>query len=135
MSWRPILVELLEQGAFSTQEDVVRALESAGHEVSQGTVSRELRRIGAVKIGGAYRLAPALELGAPVHEVHVTAGGCLVVIKTDPAFASVVGSALDAAAPPGVLGCLSGDDTVFVALTGMDAANDLRRLIGVPAPR
>jgi transcriptional regulator of arginine metabolism len=135
MPWRDTLIELLEDGVHTTQGGLVSALGRRGFEVSQGTVSRELTRLGASKRAGAYRLPPAIDLGAPVHAVHVTAGGCLVVIKTNPAFAALLGANLDASDPPGVLGTISGDDTVFVALDGPASAAHLRRLLGVAGPR
>ena len=63
----------------------------------------------------------------------MTAGGCLVVLHTDAAFASVLAQRIDHAMPSGVLGTIAGDDTVFVATTGPEALPALRTLIGLPS--
>src|SRR5690606_20250274 len=96
--WRDLLPDLLHERDLPTQAAIVRALnEALGVTLNQATISRELNALGAVKVEGAYRLPPAPEVGAPIHSFVVTAGGCLVVVKSDPAYASVVGQAIDAA--------------------------------------
>jgi transcriptional regulator of arginine metabolism len=134
MHWRTVLPNLLAERGFRTQAEIVQALEQeTGIRLNQATVSRELAAIGAEKLGGIYRLAPAPELGVPVRSLQLTAAGCLAVVKTDPAFAGVLGQAIDAARLAGVFGSLAGDDTVFVALEGETAAVGLRRFLGVGA--
>src|SRR5262245_49250881 len=113
MRWRELLPELLADGSLRTQEDLVQALAERGHTVNQATVSRELKRQGVTKVEGAYRLPPRPEVGAPIHAFTATAQDCFAVIRTDPAFATVVAHAIDAAALDGVLGTVAGDDTVF----------------------
>jgi transcriptional regulator of arginine metabolism len=131
MTWQDHLWELVGTGAFRTQQELVGALSARGFTVHQGSVSRELRRLGVTKLRGVY-VRPDASLGAPVHRFDVTAGGCLVVLHTDPAFASVLGQAVDDAALPGLLGTIAGDDTVFVATAGPDGARALAALLDVP---
>lgn len=129
--WRDHLPDLLSAGSFRTQQDVVDAIVRAtGQRIDQSTVSRELRNLGVRKDAGVYQLPPPPDLGAPVHDLRVTAAGCLAVVKTDAAFASVIGKAIDAAEVKGVVGTISGDDTVFVALEGAEALPALERLLG-----
>lgn len=130
MAWRTRLRELILGGSIRTQAEIVAALAAEGVDVNQGTVSRELQAMSAVKIDGVYRLPPPPELPAPVHRVELTAGDCVGVVHTDSAFASVIGQFLDDAAFDGLLGTLAGDNTVFVALSGPDAADRLLRLLG-----
>ncbi len=59
----------------------------------------------------------------------LTAGGCLAVLQTQPAFASVLAQRIDRGGLDGVLGTIAGDDTVFVALRGPDVESGLRRLL------
>lgn len=133
--WRARLRHLLSVGEYRTQGELVSALAVEGFVVNQGTVSRELQAMGVSKVDGVYRLAPPPELPAPIHRVQLTAASCLAVIHTDPAFASVLGQYIDDAAPEGMLGTIAGDDTVFVALTGREAAERLLRLLGVSRSR
>jgi transcriptional regulator of arginine metabolism len=119
VAWRAILNDLIETGNFRTQRELVRAIEArTGRRINQASVSRELTSLGVRKVDGVYRLGPDLDIASRVGEVAVTAGGCLVVVHTDIAFASVIAQTIDGAAIPGVLGTIAGDDTVFVATSG-----------------
>jgi transcriptional regulator of arginine metabolism len=119
VAWRAILNDLIETGNFRTQRELVRAIEArTGRRINQASVSRELTTLGVRKVDGVYRLGPDLDIASRVGEVAVTASGCLVVVHTDIAFASVIAQTIDGADIPGVLGTIAGDDTVFVATSG-----------------
>jgi transcriptional regulator of arginine metabolism len=130
-TWKDHLRDLVAARQFTTQHALVIELEARGYVVHQGSVSRELQRLGAVKRQGVYAL-PDETLAAPVRAVFVTASGCLVVLKTEPAFASVLGQAVDDAGIPGVIGTIAGDDTVFVATSGPDGSRAVGALFDVP---
>ena len=131
MSWTDQLRALLETQRFTNQSEIGAALSDAGHSLNQATISRELRRIGARKIGGTYQLSRK-QLTAPVHRFSVTSGGCLVVLQTAPAFASVLAQRIDHARAPEVLGTIAGDDTVFVATTGPEGVAVLQQILSLP---
>jgi len=133
MSWRTTLPELLSGGDYRTQAQIVGALEGLGVSVDQSVVSRELRRLGAMKVDGIYRLPPPPSLGVRVHAMNIAHGGGIAVLRTEPAFASVVAQAVDDAAVPGVLGSIAGDDTVMVAFSEPDAITELRHVLGLSA--
>jgi len=134
MHWREALIELVHERSFRTQTEIVRVLaEVSGVQLNQATISRELTALGAEKVDGVYRLPPAPDLGAPVYRFMLTANGCLAVVKTDPAYANVIGQAVDAAGLPGVIGTIAGDDTVFIALRDEDGLPALRRILGLQA--
>lgn len=130
MNWHSVLSELLSDGAFTTQKGLVDELAARGFSVNQATVSRALRRLGVRKVAGVYR-APAHIGTGPVHDYAVTAGGCLAVFQTNPAFASVVAQRIDRSGFEGILGTIAGDDTVFVAVTDGSVANQLASLFGL----
>jgi transcriptional regulator of arginine metabolism len=132
MAWRAILNDLIETGNFRTQRELVRAIEArTGRRINQASVSRELTSLGVRKVDGVYRLGPDLDVASRVGEVAVTASGCLMVVHTDIAFASVIAQTIDGAAIPGVLGTIAGDDTVFVATSGeSDTIPALMTLLG-----
>ncbi len=119
---------LLSSQRLTTQAGIVAALSQAGHTLNQATVSRELRKLGVEKVDGAYRL-PRPRAGAPIHRFVLTAGGCLAVLHTQPAFASVLAQRIDRSGLDGVLGTIAGDDTVFVALSGPTVEAELRHLL------
>lgn len=131
MDWRPVLSSLIETGRFRTQRELVRAVEArTGRRINQASVSRELQSLGVRKVDGVYRIGPEFELGDHLGEVAVTAAGCLVVVHTDVAFASVVAQTIDQAGLSGVLGTIAGDDTVFVATDGPAASEQVLALLG-----
>ncbi len=123
------IARLLETQAVASQAHLVELLAAEGVEATQATVSRDLEELGALKVrlpGGetAYALPelPSQQvapedhlrrvLGDWVVEMDVSAN--LVVLRTPPGSAHVVGSALDRSGFPDVIGTVAGDDTVLV---------------------
>jgi len=135
------LSQLLAERRFTNQEELARALAREGYPVTQATLSRDLKNLGAGKRPGqdgrtVYDLpAPAVELFdrqrqridlvAFVNEVHVAHN--LVVVKTPPGHANGVGRAIDLLEFPGTLGSVAGDDTLLVVMSGTAAARKLKR--------
>lgn len=123
------LSDLLRRLTLSRQDELVAALREAGHEVTQATVSRDLDQLGALKIrrGGETRYTLPDQWSVVPTDDHrlrslfsewvrsAEPAASLVVLKTPPGSAHMVGVALDAAAPPAIAGTISGDDTLFVA--------------------
>jgi transcriptional regulator of arginine metabolism len=123
-----VLRELLREGTLSTQEELREKLEKSRFAVTQSTVSRDLRKIGAIKAIDAegrtvYQLPEEFEaivapvapgkLGELIREIQNN--GMMIVIHTTPGSASLIASHLDHYRPGGILGTLAGDDTIFVA--------------------
>jgi transcriptional regulator of arginine metabolism len=129
MTWRAQLPDLLDREALATQGEIARALKNRGFRVDQASISRELQRAGAVKEGGLYRIRRAGPT-VPIHRVDQTAAGCLLVLKTDPAYAMALAQWIDSQQMIGVLGTVAGDDTVFAATSGAEATSALRRALG-----
>lgn len=135
------IADMLRDGPVRSQEEIAARLSSMGFAVTQATVSRDLEQIGAVKAkrGGVsgYALAEglaAVETGAARLERifgdwvrSVEAAGSLVVLRTGPGSAHVVGLALDQSALPEVAGTIAGDDTLFVAVRDGKTAQALTR--------
>lgn len=130
-----ILKDILSSAAASTQEALVNGLASEGIEVTQATVSRDLAAIGAVRGPDGYRLPnqPADKQGDttqlhPVlrdHVIRISPAASIVVIHTAPGHANFVASEIDAVRPAGMVGCLAGDDTIFIATPSNKAATTL----------
>lgn len=141
---RRAVAELIRSGALVSQEELVAQLRGLGFSVTQATVSRDLDQLGAVKIrkGGAvsYALPDALgdtdwagrRLFGLVAEWarSIEPAGNLVVIKTPPGLAHLIGVALDQAELPDVVGTICGDDTVFIAASSPAKAVTLANRLG-----
>jgi transcriptional regulator of arginine metabolism len=123
------ITKILETNAVTSQADLVALLADSGVEATQATVSRDLEELGAVKVrvpGGetvyalpelpTQQVAPEDHLRRVLGEwvVEVAHSANLVVLRTPPGSAHVVGSALDRSGFAGVLGTVAGDDTVLV---------------------
>jgi transcriptional regulator of arginine metabolism len=135
---RRALRRLLRTRPQTTQADLVEGLTARGFPVTQATVSRDLRALGATRSRGRYVLgsppAPAAarrELAAAVdgYVESIQTSGPLIVLRTPPAAAQVVASAIDHAQLEGVIGTVAGDDTVLVvAAEGVPGTRIARQL-------
>lgn len=133
------IARLLEANAVTSQTQLVELLEADGVRATQATVSRDLEELGAVKVrvpGGESvyaipelaheRLAPEDHLRRMLSDwvADIGSSGNLVVLRTPPGSAHVVGSALDRSGLPEILGTVAGDDTVLIVVAeGFDGAS------------
>ncbi len=143
------VARLLEHHVVSNQAQLVALLAEQGVEATQTTVSRDLEEIGAIKVrapgGDTVYALPELAVRPVAPEDHLrrvlgewvveTAHSAnLVVLRTPPGCAHVVGSALDRSGFEGMIGTVAGDDTVLViaaeATGGAALAQRLAELAG-----
>ena len=120
--------DLIRAGSITSQEELTARLAELGFAVTQATVSRDLDQIGAVKVkrGGTTAYALPDQIGdsdwavARLERIlgewvqSVEAAGNMIVMKTPPGSAHLVGLALDQAKLPEIAGTVSGDDTLFL---------------------
>jgi transcriptional regulator of arginine metabolism len=144
------IAQLLEHHDVTNQSQLVELLADDEIRATQATVSRDLEDLGAIKVrvhGGepvyaipelpTERVAPEDHLRRVLGDwvVEVAHSGPVVVLRTPPGSAHVVGSALDRADPPEIVGTVAGDDTLIVVAdetTGGSAlADQLRALAGL----
>ena len=120
------LRKLLDEGSLSTQDELREKLEKMDFAVTQSTISRDLRKIGAVKAidpsgRTVYRLPD--DNSAPVaaasalrdHVLDIRTNGAIIAIRTSPGSASLLARHIDYALSKEIIGTLAGDDTIFVA--------------------
>ena len=121
------LSKLLHEHGFSSQEDVVEAMEKAGYAVTQSSISRDFRELGVIKIGGRYLPSSELKGEADTSAFQKmimgvdTAGANLVVVKTKSGCANAVAEQMDLTDIAGVVGTVAGDNTFFVATKNKSA--------------
>ena len=125
-----MIADIVRGGGVASQEEVTARLAGRGLAVTQATVSRDLDQLGAIKVKRGGALAYALpdqigdsdwsagRLGRILAEwvLSIEAAGPLIVVRTPPGSAHLVGVAIDQARLPEIAGTVSGDDTIFVAL-------------------
>jgi transcriptional regulator of arginine metabolism len=121
------ILETIRQEPVRSQEQLRRSLHSAGFDVTQATLSRDIRDLGLVKGGpdGAYQApgraetngqqaASKLQRAMAEYLTRVERVQQLVLLRTGPGQAQILGVAIDSATLPGVVGTLAGDDTILV---------------------
>lgn len=131
--------EIIDNHKIETQEDLAAALRSEGIDVTQATVSRDIKELMLVKVpdaNGHYHYAYPKDHGMLLtverlertfHDsiVSIRSSDCMVVIRTMPGTAQSVAFALDYMKWPEILGTIAGDDTVFVALENKEGVLSL----------
>jgi transcriptional regulator of arginine metabolism len=145
------ILRILEQQPVSSQAQLVQLLDAEGVVATQATVSRDLEELGAVKVripGGTMAYAiPDFTRGERTSSddhlkrlmsefvLEVAHSANIVVLRTPPGSAHVVGSALDRAGRPEILGTVAGDDTLFLVVNesvgGATVAAELAALAGL----
>jgi len=131
------IAELIERESIRSQTELANRLVADGIAVSQGTLSKDLLELGAVRVRTpAGELAYALLAGehgpgTPAAEARLArlcgelllsaeASANLVVLRTPPGAAQFFASAIDKAGWDAVLGTIAGDDTVVVVTRAAD---------------
>jgi len=130
---RGAIVRILRAGLVRKQEDLVRLLKKEGHDVTQSSVSRDLRDLGVLKASGRYVLPPDEvtrangDFGMLAQFVRGLrrAGPSITVLRTTIGAAQSVAVAIDKAEWPEVAGTISGDDTIFIATANARAQDEL----------
>lgn len=134
-----MLLELVIEGHFATQEELVEALEGRGVKVTQSSVSRDIRELGLRKRGGIYVASAEMLAGPSGLDMWsfatsvVAAGDHMIVIRCRPATAQTLAMEVDASRWHGVAGTIAGDDTVFVAVTSAAACKEIVQRVRIIA--
>lgn len=132
-----MILDILGQQPVPNQDRLQRLLAARGVEVTQATLSRDLRDLNVYKGAGGYVLnaqppevgpaKPELERAFRTFMLSATQAGNLVILRTRPGHASPLASEIDRVQIAGVLGTIAGDDTVFLATASPSRARALTR--------
>lgn len=137
--------ELITGRSVGSQEELRRLLLQRGWDVTQSTLSRDLREMRVARLpdaGGArYAITggvddggrPALEMLLPSLFTRIEGVGELAVLRTVPGGAQSVAVALDAENWPDVLGTIAGDDTILIVCRSSGARERLARRLAAIA--
>jgi len=123
------ILKIIEDKVIGTQEELLLELIRYGIDVTQATVSRdikELRLTKALSISGGYKYTSIDRAEAAIHErlirvfsesvISIDYANNLIVIKTIAAGAQAAAAGIDALRWQEVIGCVAGDDTILVII-------------------
>ena len=124
------IIELIRKNNIETQEELADALNQAGYNVTQATVSRDIRELNLTKTsvdGKHQKYVNVMRDGF----ISMSVAQNLLVIKTVPGMASAVCAALDAMDLEEVVGSIAGDDTIMVATSSKEDATSLKERLHI----
>ena len=132
------IIELINNYEVETQEQLASLLKEAGYDVTQATVSRDIRQMKLTKQvtpDGRQKYVYTTADPEVMHDKYVSVikagyvsmdvAGNLLVIRTVSGMAMAVAAAIDALDMPEIIGCIAGDDTIFVAMKSDEIAVEL----------
>ena len=122
------ILKLAEEREITDQSEFLALLRPAGHEVTQPTLSRHLRKLGLQKVAGRYQRVEQPPAEMPAFEMKQVPPNILV-IRTRPGFAQPLAVKLDQRRIEGVAGTLAGDDTVFIAVASSAALKNVAAVV------
>ncbi|MCR5474156.1 MAG: arginine repressor [Lachnospiraceae bacterium] len=141
------IMKIIQQTEVETQEELARLLCEAGFNVTQATVSRDIKQLNLRKVPsasgrqcyapssskepfGADRLVGILRSGF----VSMEPASNILVIKTVSGMAMAVAAAIDGLSIPKMVGCIAGDDTIMCAIRSVDdvpfVSETIEKLLG-----
>ncbi|HUC90843.1 MAG TPA: transcriptional regulator ArgR [Paenibacillus sp.] len=137
--------EIIGNDVVETQDELVDSLRKAGLNVTQATVSRDIKELQLIKVpagDGRYRYSlPQEARFNPVHKlkramldnfVHIDFTDNLVVMKCLPGTANAIGALIDNMEWPEVMGTICGDDTILlICRTKAQSAEIVERMLGL----
>ncbi len=139
-----IIAKLIEENIISTQEELLQMLLEAGVNVTQATVSRDIKEMHIVKHPaptGEYKYclptAAPEENSSKYMSILIGAAVCTdiamntVVLKCHVGTAQAACAALDSMGLQGVAGTIAGDDTIFVLCYSEDVAGKIKKKLDV----
>ena len=123
------ILSIIEKDNIETQEELAAKLRDMGIVVTQATVSRDIKELRLLKVltpDGSYKYATVDKAEHGVSErlvrmfidsvLSISYAENLIVVRTLPGSANAAGEAIDSMRWPEVLGTISGDNTIFVAV-------------------
>ncbi len=132
------IIEIVSKNNIETQDEISELLTQAGFNVTQATISRDIRELKLTKVtvdGGKqkYAVLKNQEVGLGDRYVRILKNAFvsmdiaqnILVIKTVSGMAMAVATALDAMHISGIVGCIAGDDTIMCAVRTQEDTIDV----------
>lgn len=128
------ILDLINTYEVETQDKLVELLKESGYQVTQATISRDIKELQLVKTlspSGRYKYTVAANQSQPLSDrfvsifketiKHVASSGNIIVIKTLSGCGNAAGEAIDNMNFPNIVGSIAGDNTIMIVID--DSAN------------
>ena len=142
-----MILEIIEAKSIETQEELAEELRHHGVNVTQATVSRDIKELRLLKVlsdNGGYRYATAERAEKGINDrfirifsesvMSIAGAGNLIVLKTLSASAPSAAEAIDSLKWPEIIGTIAGDNTILVIIKNIEDVDEViarfRVLIG-----
>lgn len=132
-----LILSIIKNNQITTQRKLVEMLNKQGISVSQSSISRDIEELNITKISRDKKRIYAVDnsenvsthnsfkqlLGSGVTSIEHSEN--IIVMKTVAGMAMAVGAAIDDLNIDGIMGCIAGDDTLFLAIKSRDMAREI----------
>ena len=132
------ILELINSKDIETQEELAEELKAMGFDVTQATVSRDIKKLKLTKIltpGGTYKYASITSDENDISQklanilssstLSVESVDKMVVVKTISGSANAAAEAIDSLKFKGIAGSIAGDNTIFILTRSIEYAHDI----------
>lgn len=132
------IIRIISEHNIDTQEMLLKYLNDSGFDTTQATVSRDIRELNITKRSydgnkHKYVVGPGNGNNFDVSHKHIIENyilsidhaGNLIVIKTAAGYAMAVATVIDSLKEQDIMGCIAGDDTLFIAIKEPDRADEI----------
>ncbi|MEZ0536075.1 arginine repressor [Caldicellulosiruptoraceae bacterium PP1] len=132
------ILDIIQNNEIETQEELVEILKNLGYDVTQATISRDIKELRLTKVlteTGKYKYAVLGTKENNITEklikvfseaiINVDTADNLVIIKTIMGAAQSAAAAVDSLDWPEVVGTIAGDDTIFIATKSIEYAEKI----------
>ena len=133
-----MILSIIESMAIETQDELAGELKKRNHNVTQATISRDIKELRLVKVldkNSTYRYASVDRTETSMFNrfiriftesvVSINAANNLIVIKTINASANAAAEAIDSLNWPQIMGTIAGDNTILVVVKTNEMANEV----------
>lgn len=130
--------ELIEKYKIDTQDELIKRLKESGFSATQATMSRDIKELKLTKISDGknsyYYVFPNSFSAENINKLNaslthlITSVNCamnIIVIKTHAGMAQAVATGIDNIKSTDILGCVAGDDTIFIVTTNPEIALEI----------
>lgn len=130
--------EIIENNKIDTQDELIKKLKENGFTATQATMSRDIKELKLTKISdgvnGYYYVSPHSVRVNDINKLNdslthlvisVNTAMNIIVIKTHAGMAQAVATGIDNIKSDDILGCVAGDDTIFVVASSTEIAQNI----------